>query len=103
MPQIEQLSQLAPSDHLSIQRADSRGWSYYLFRVTTQMVSQTARLMGIHVLLTAGKEIMTPQLRWCNVHQLLWPIRADEIALFRCPTPAPLGASLKMCFVFAHL
>lgn len=31
---------------LSIQSVDSRGRSYYLFWVTTQMVNQTARLMG---------------------------------------------------------
>lgn len=52
-------NQLSLITWLSIQREDSRGWSYYLFSVTTQMVSQTDRLMGIHVFI-AGKQIMTP-------------------------------------------
>lgn len=54
-----QISQPALPDHLAQMSEDSGDWSYCLFSLTTQMVSQTDRLMGIHVLFIAGKQIMT--------------------------------------------
>lgn len=82
----------------------SRGRSYYLCSVTTQMVSQTERLMGIHVLFIAGRQIMTPaQVVKCTPVIVLH--QADEITLFRWhPTsPAPPGLPENDMFCFSYL
>lgn len=77
---------------LSIQRKHSKGWSYYRLSVTTQMVSQADRLMGIRVVFIAevADDDTIAQVVKCT--PLIVLHQADEITLFKEHPACPCSA-----------
>lgn len=77
---------------LCTQAEDSKGWSYYLFSVTTQMVSQAARLMGVHVLFIARITDNDTVAQVVKCTPVIVLHQADEITLFKWHPTCPCSA-----------
>lgn len=77
---------------LCTQTEDSEGCSYYLFSVTTQMVSRADRLMGIHVLFIAGIRDNDTVAQVVKCTPVIVLHQADEITLFKWHPTCPCSA-----------
>lgn len=81
---------------LSIHREGSRSWSYYLCSMTTQMVSQTDRLMGDTCAIYYGEADNDTIAQVVKCTPVIVLHHADEITLFACPC----STGKMTCFVF---